>query len=32
MHNLQIVNKEIMKIIPQKDAMDGFFAVVMKRK
>jgi hypothetical protein len=32
LHGLEVENKQLMKIQPQKDGMDGFFATVLKRK
>jgi 16S rRNA C967 or C1407 C5-methylase (RsmB/RsmF family) len=32
LHGLEVENKQLMKIKPQKDGMDGFFATVLKRK
>lgn len=31
-YGLEVVNNEIMKIKPQKDGSDGFFAVVFKKR
>jgi 16S rRNA C967 or C1407 C5-methylase (RsmB/RsmF family) len=31
LHNLEVERGEFMKILPQKDGADGFFAVVLKR-
>jgi 16S rRNA C967 or C1407 C5-methylase (RsmB/RsmF family) len=31
LHNLEVVDNQLMKITPQKDGSDGFFAVVLKR-
>lgn len=30
-HRLEVVNDEMMKILPEKDGTDGFFAVVLKK-